>query len=137
MFWGCFSYKKKGPCYCWKPETKKDKELSQKLIGEINKELEPILYTEWELEIGMKRVGLRNKPGKLPTWKFSKKTGKLVRGEGTGIDWWRYQKEVLIPKLIPFAKECMKDRPNTIVQEDKAPSHAHRAQGILYSKEQV
>jgi hypothetical protein len=21
MFWGCFLYDRKGPCYCWAPET--------------------------------------------------------------------------------------------------------------------
>ena len=85
----------------------------------------------------MARIGLRNKSGQKPTWKFTAKTGKLSRGKGGGIDWWRYQKEILIPKLLPFAKRCKLDRPETIVQEDKAPAHAHHAQSYLYSQEQV
>ena len=36
-------------------------------------------------------------------------------------------------KLIPFAKECMKEWPNTFVQEDKAPSHAHCYQEEVYN----
>ncbi len=36
-------------------------------------------------------------------------------------------------KLLPFAQEYQKDRPNTIVQEDKAPPHAHEAQKDIYS----
>ncbi|KAF7565430.1 hypothetical protein PtrM4_002320 [Pyrenophora tritici-repentis] len=64
--------------------------------------------------------------------------GKLTRGNDKGgIDWWRYQTEVLLPKLIPFAKECMRERPGTLVQEDKAPSHAHQAQNIIYQRESV
>jgi hypothetical protein len=43
----------------------------------------------------------------------------------------------LKPKLIPFAQECLKDRPNTIVQEDGAPSHAHHAQHQVYSLSKV
>src|SRR6266487_68335 len=39
---------------------------------------------------------------------------------------------ILYPKLLPFALECMKERPGTIVQEDKAPSHAHHAQQAVY-----
>jgi hypothetical protein len=35
--------------------------------------------------------------------------------------------------LIPFAKECQKDRPNTIVQEDNAAPHAYHAQAEVYS----
>ena len=44
----------------------------------------------------------------------------------------RYQKHILIPKLIPFALECKKDRPDTIVQEDKAPSHASKYQQPVF-----
>lgn len=137
MFWGCFSYEKKGPCHCWKPESKKEKEYSINQINALNELLEPIMKEEWELLNSIRRMGLRKKPGRAPKWQWNEKNGKLVRSKGAGIDWWRYQSQVLIPKLIPFAKECMKDRPQTIVQEDKAPSHAHHAQALLYSKEEV
>jgi len=30
MFWGCFSYNRKGPCHCWAPETKAEKEQALK-----------------------------------------------------------------------------------------------------------
>src|SRR5436305_13539728 len=49
-----------------------------------------------------------------------KKTGKLVQDSKKGIDWYRYYKVILQGKLLPFAKECQKERPNTIVQEDNA-----------------
>lgn len=134
MFWGCFSYDQKGPCHIWKPETKKEKELATKDLERLNAELEPIMKEEWELTTGMRRLGLRKKPGRTPQWKWTKETGKLVRGSGSGIDWYRYQKEVLILKLLPFAKEC---GPEWLVQEDRAPSHAHKAQAIVYSQAQV
>ena len=35
-------------------------------------------------------------------------------------------------KLLPFAKECMQERPSTIVQEDKAPSHASPYQEVVF-----
>jgi hypothetical protein len=38
---------------------------------------------------------------------------------------------ILLPKLLPFAKKCMIDRLNTIVQEDKAPSHAFKHQDLV------
>lgn len=64
-----------------------------------------------------------------PTWKFSEKNGNRMRNETAGgIDWWRCGKEILTKKLIPFAKRCKRTRPSTIVQEEKAPSHAHKAQ---------
>jgi hypothetical protein len=99
----------------------------------LNQTLEAEARVRWELETGVRRLGLRNKPGRKPKWKWCTATGKLTRRKGTGVDWYRYQTQVLIPKLFPFAKECMKDRPGTIVQEDKAPAHAHHDQARIYN----
>lgn len=44
--------------------------------------------------------------------------------EKGGIDWYRYLMMILLPILIPFGVECQIDRPDTIIQEDKALSHA-------------
>jgi transposase len=49
----------------------------------------------------------------------------------TNID--RYWKLILLPKLIPFAKECLKDRSDILVQEDNAAPHAHRHQETVYN----
>ena len=133
MFWACFSYDKKGPCHCWTPETKKEKEAATARINELNQELEPIMKAQWELENGMRRLDLRNKPGRQPRWVWNKKTGKVGRGRGSGIDWYRYQTTILLPKLFPFAKQCMAERPGTVVQEDKAPAHDHYVQSHVYS----
>jgi hypothetical protein len=83
----------------------------------------------------MQRVNLRRQvPGRKPVWKFTKKTGKLVReAKSGGIDWYRYGKVILLDKLLPFATECMKDCPEILVQEDKAPSHAHHYQAEIYN----
>jgi hypothetical protein len=43
MFWGCFTYEKKGPCHCWTPETKQEKEEAARKIDELNEELEPLM----------------------------------------------------------------------------------------------
>jgi hypothetical protein len=86
----------------------------------------------WELENRIRRLELRNLPEAKPKWRWNQKNGKLVRRKGEGIDWYRYQTKVLIPKLIPFTQECAKERPATIVQEDKAPSHTHFIQQRVY-----
>jgi transposase len=133
MFWGCFSYDQKGPCHCWLPETAQEKAQSVKIVEALNKELEPIMKEKWELENGMRRLNLRQLPGAKPTWKWNKQTGKLFRSQGCGIDWYRYQTKILVPKLFPFAKECEKDQPGIIVQEDKAPAHDHYIQHQIYN----
>ena len=132
MFWGCFSYEEKGPCHIWQKETAAEAD-----IAERNEAAEPALRAVWELEIGMRRAGLRNKPGKKPEWRFTKANGKLVREGVGGIDWYRYQHVFIIGEIIPFAKICAIARPRTIFQDDKAPAHAHRDQQRVYDLNRV
>ncbi|KAJ5723611.1 hypothetical protein N7488_001646 [Penicillium malachiteum] len=133
MFWGCFLYNFKGPCHCWKLETAREKKESIEMIEAWNSELEPIMREKWELETGMRRVGLRNQPGKAPKWKWIEKNGKLSRTKSRGgIDWFRYHTTILAPKLLPFAQKCQSSRPKTLVQEDKAPAHAHHYQQKIF-----
>jgi hypothetical protein len=81
----------------------------------------------------MSRLGFRNKPGSKPEWKWDKKHGKLTRTDGKGIDWWQYCIKVVLPKLIPFAQECEKDRPGMIIQEDGAAPHNSVYKNRLYN----
>lgn len=100
--------------------------------------LEPEARKIWELEVGVNRMKLREgkAPGRAPQWRWNKKTGKLTRGGKGGIDWWRYQKIILIPKLIPFAKECeAAGRLGMLIQEDKAPAHSHSLQQQVFDQE--
>ena len=69
MFWGYYSYDRKGPCHIWTPETAQKKKLADQDLERINKMLEPIMREEWNLETGIRRLGLRNKSGKKPEWK--------------------------------------------------------------------
>ncbi|KAJ6262080.1 hypothetical protein Dda_0017 [Drechslerella dactyloides] len=134
MFWGCYTWDAIGPCHIWEPETKEQKKAAKKAIAAMNSAAEPKAREEWELLTAMRRTGLRNKPGKKPQWTFDKAHGALERGTGKGIDWYRYQTEVMIPKLIPFAKDCKaKYGRDYIVQEDKAPCHNHHAQEAVYN----
>lgn len=140
MFWGCFTYDKKGPFHCWAPESAKDRREAEKKLDDMNRELEPIMKEQWEVTNGMRRLDInRQPPGRRPEWKWCKQTGKLTRGGkgGKGIDWYRHQNEILIPKLLPFAKECMEERPGTIVQEDNAPCHNHYIQARVYDLHQI
>src|SRR5450432_2554373 len=116
MFWGCFSYDKKGPCHIWKLETATEKKHAKAQIDQMNSMLELELQAAWELQTSMRRLALRSIGGPKPTFKMNKANGAMVREKGKGgIDWWRYQQVILKPKLIPFALECMKDRPSTVV----------------------
>jgi len=87
MFWGCFSYDKKGPCYVWQDETQKGKREAERWLEEMNTVLEPICKAEWEHESQMQRLRItRRMPRRKPTWKWTQKTGKLVRESKGGVD---------------------------------------------------
>ena len=134
MFWGCFSYNFKGPCHCWTKETAAEKRESKKELETMNKALEEDCKAQWELETATRRMDLNRRgkaPGRPPVWSFSKKNGKLERGKGSGgVDWWRYRKHVLQPKLIPFALKH-----GLIIQQDGAPSHREKSnQQLLQDK---
>jgi hypothetical protein len=134
IFWSCFTYDKKGPYHIWKKEMTQEKKQAQKELDRINAELEPQLKSIWELQTGMRWLQLRGVGGPKPSFKINKANGAVVRDKGKGgIDWYRYQTVILKPKLIPFALECMKEYPNTVVQEDKAPAHASQYQEAIFS----
>jgi transposase len=140
MFWGCFSYDMKGPCHIWRAETKKDREAADKVLEKMNKALEPEAKAAWEMETGIRRLNItRNPGGRKPTWKWNARHGKLSRSKKGGIDWFRYQREILTPKLIPFAKQLQAAYPDyqVLVQEDKAPSHSHHFQQSVFDANQV
>jgi hypothetical protein len=84
MFWGSFSYNRKGPCYCWRPETAQEKREADIKIARLNKELEPVMKQQWELENGIRRLNLRQLPGPKPTWRWHQQTGKLSRSKSKG-----------------------------------------------------
>jgi len=127
MFWACFSWYMRGPCYCWPDEKKAMTKKYQAQMDAYNKAHEAEDRQKWELETAMRRMRVdRNMPGKKPVWKYSKETGKQVRGEKhKGIDWKRYQEEVLKPRFAPFMDKLTAAQPGIefLVQEDNAAAH--------------
>src|SRR6266516_1580934 len=138
MFWGCFSWDAKGPYHIWRKQNVAERKKDDLELAELNEKLEATAKAEWELSSGLRRINLQRNPGgKKPQWRWNGSTGKLVRKSQGGIHFWRYYKEVMLPKLIPFAQECKKKRPNTLVQEDGAPAHIHHHNGPVYKLHDV
>jgi len=145
MFWGCFTYDKKGPCHVWKKQSAADKQAMNDDLDARNKRIEVANRRKWQKK---QREWLKkwiddhkgNRPGGVrKKWVHSEENGAFVVKPGRGgINWYRYQKEILVAKLLPFAKECIAaGRPNTQVQEDNAPAHASKYQGEVYNLWQI
>lgn len=137
MFWGSFTYDKKGPCHIWKPDTVAQRKKDDLEIAKLNEGLEPIEKAQWELNTGLRRLDLRPKQRRKSQWQWNESTGKLVRKGQGGTDFWRYYKKVMLSKLIPFAQTQQKIRPKTLVQEDNPPAHAHHYQARVYELNSV
>ena len=91
IFWACFSYDKKGPFHIWKKEIAAEKRECETDLAKMNAALESKCKTQWELETGVQRMGLRNPGEKKPVWKFTAVTGKVtISGTKRGITWYRY-----------------------------------------------
>jgi hypothetical protein len=135
MWWSSFSYNKKGPYYIWPKETdikKKQREKQAKIVvANWNAARYANDLEEWELSKPMSRLRVRaNYPGPKPAFRHKEHGAYILKDGKGGINWYRHQDEVLKPHLFPFAKECQRDRPGTIVMEDGASPH-----GSHYSSE--
>ncbi len=135
MFQGCFTYNKKGPCHIWKDETAAEKKEAIEFIQKQNEEHEAKHKAKWELNTAIARIGIqRNRGSRKLVWKHTTKNRAMTQsGQKGGIDQWRYQKHILKAKLIPFAKKMKLLQPDTIVQEDKAPTYASKWQAPFFS----
>lgn len=138
MFWECFLYDYKGPCYCWKSETAKEKKSAEDQIKDLNRRLEPIPRQEWELSKGTNRLGLWGIGDPKPVQKFTKATRAYVcKKASKNIDWWRYQMVILEPLLISFAKKCnikqlLASKLPMLIQKDKTLVHASKYQDEVF-----
>jgi hypothetical protein len=75
MFWGCFTWLKKGPCHIWKEKSPAMTKKYDIIMAKYNEGTKKQARQEWELQNGLKRLGLRIKPGRKPVFKFNKKRG--------------------------------------------------------------
>lgn len=64
MFWGSFSYDRKGPYYIYQKKTAAERKAADQKIEKLNKELEPIKKAEWKHNTAVRRAGLRGKEGR-------------------------------------------------------------------------
>ena len=126
IFWGCFLYDRKGPCYIWQSKTEKEKTETIKKINQSNFDSESFLKELQELI----------NPGK--TWHFDAAHGKMERrAKKGGIDWYRYQKIILEKKLLPFAFRYKNLDGDTLVQEDRILSYRYYNQPRIFDFQSI
>ena len=128
----------------WDPESKEEKQAAKKTIAELNKEkieMEGMLNKDWKeseeyLELKEQELAearrlkaldkeLGTKTKTTQSWRGKKyKCKKLKRGEGKGVDSWRYVEDLARPILWPFCQDRLLVNPQFVLMEDNAPAHA-------------
>jgi hypothetical protein len=130
MFWGSFSYDYKGPCHVYHTETAAERVSYQAIIDQYNAVLLPYKQQEWaclQAADTKKWQDLgRKKPGTPAKWEVFWKKHMMKREQGKGgVDFMRYNQEVIVPLVIPFMDRlnALPDLPPFVFQQDNAPSH--------------
>ena len=133
MFWGCFSWHRKNLCHIWKKEIAKERKQIDEELKKINAELKSEVKLKWELANDMNRMSLWNKRDWKSTWRWNEDYEKMIRKEKKGgIDWYLYQKKILIFKLLKFVKEHKINFLNTQMQKNKTFNHNSKYQNQIW-----
>jgi hypothetical protein len=140
MFWGCFTYDYKGPCYIYYPETVDQKEEYLRVVQKLNdKEVEAECQAAFNRQEREKEAKWKSKgkkpPGRRASWEVYWKNYKAKRNRKSysRVDNIRYTYKVVEPLLIPFWQEIQRQRhnpdkfeydiPSFQFFQDGAPSH--------------
>ena len=145
MCWGMIGWGWKGPFHVWESETEDEKEEAAKTIAILEAERlmeETQLNEAWReseewaqlkiVEQGAYRIQRQLEKHenaakrRIPQTRRAKKykIEKYKRGDGNGVDSWRYVKAVARPILWPECHRQLEQNPLFILMEDNAPSHS-------------
>lgn len=143
MCWGMIGLGWKGPFHVWLPETDEERDEAMRKISRLNTEAqeeEDRLKTAWKTseewkelkvrelsEARKQRAAEKNGAPKKKTsqsWQGKKfKIQKIRKGDGRGVDAWRYVKHVARPLFWPECHCHLAQDPQFILMEDNAPCH--------------
>ncbi len=132
MFWGSIALNWKGPCYIYQPEDKKDREASISALAAedlLRRSIEQTAHAE-------KKANCLQQGLKASSFRFS----PCCRSKRGGIDWYRYNRCVLRPLILPAyhqfqATHCPMS--TTLLMQDGAFCHTSRWQKPLFAKQNI
>lgn len=117
MFWGAICLGIPGPSHVWVPETAKEKNDATALL-KLDNDIREVRAVQAAL--------LAPPPPKKRGPKLKRLTEEKKRKSGLrGIDWYRYQKNILKPCLYPFYHQVKAQRGQVVLMEDGAGPHSH------------
>ena len=131
MFWAVYTSKIKGPSFIFGKETVAERELAKEDLARRNADIDAqqqIVREHFLAEQAKKPKSRRLK--RIPKVEGVRyERNKNTKG---GIDWYRYQTYVLLPRLIPFIKDIIKAYGECFLVQDGAPAHNSWQQSELF-----
>ena len=122
MFWAAYTSKMKSPTYIFDKETAAERDEAKENLADRNADIDAqqqIVREHFLAEQAKKPKSRRLKRvPKVEGIRYDR--NKNSRG---GIDWYRYQTYVLLPRLIPFIKEVIEAYGQYFLVQDGAPAH--------------
>lgn len=131
---------KKGQFIFFSKEINKEKVTNQRLLNIQNAEEQGQHWIAFESIQMIKDAELANmgKKRQGPYLKYQAFLKKYIKQQGNcfkgGIDWLLHRKQILKPKLLPFAKELEEKRRNPVVLRDKVFSHNNKWNHELFEQ---
>ena len=122
MFWGCYTAEVRGPCYMFNKESIDEKKVAQKDLADKNSDYlvqQQVIKEHFLAEQAKKPKSRRRK-------RVPKPDGVLLERKKSnkgGIDWYRYQTFILLPRLIPFIHDIIDKYGHCYLVQDGAPAH--------------
>ena len=136
IFWGCIAYGYKGPCHIYTKETPAMRIASIKELKILNNIRELEEHSEWDINQanidadyetnGTQRRGMR------PLWENQFRP--YTRSEGGGIDWYRYNRDILRPIFLPAYTEFRQTRPGALLMQDGCSNHTSRWNRAIFEE---
>ena len=122
MFWAAYTSELKGPSYMFSKETTAEKDQAREDLAQRNSHIDAqqqIVREHFLAEQAKKPKSRRLKRiPKVQGVRYDR--NKSSKG---GIDWYRYQTYVLLPRLIPFIKDVIEKYGECFLVQDGAPAH--------------
>ena len=131
MFWAAYTSELKGPSYIFSQETAAERAHAKEDLAQRNADLDAqqqVVREHFLAEQARKPKSRRLKRvPKVQGIRYNR--NKNSKG---GIDWYRYQTYVLLPRLIPFIKEVIEKYDECFLIQDGAPAYNAWQQNKLF-----
>ena len=122
MFWGCYTMYRQGPRIIFDKETQEEKEIAQEDITTRNGPYHAALLQE---QARLADENSRRPPSRQLKRPRKPNEAQYKRGDRSrgGIDWYRYQEQVIKPHLVLFIKKIIRTYGHCYLVQDGAPAH--------------